>query len=54
VGGCLPRKEQRLPDHGGLGVEDVEGHQEGEGKKKVGLGFEGETLEGTLEENLGE
>ena len=52
--GCLPRQEQRLPEHGGPGVEDGEGHQKGEGKKKVGLGFEGETMKGTLEETLGE
>ena len=52
--GSLPRQEKGLPEHGGPGVVDGEEHQKGEGKKKVGLGFEGETGEGTLKETLGE
>jgi len=54
VDGYLPRQEKCLPEHGGPGVEDGEEHRKGEGKKKVGLGSEGETVEGTLKETLGE
>ena len=54
VDGYLPRLAKRLSGHGGPGVEDDEEHQKGEGKKKVGLGFEGESVEGTPKETLGE
>ena len=54
VDGYLPRPAKRLSGHGGPGVENDGEYQKGEGKKKVGLVFEGETVEGTPEESLGE